>query len=459
MAHALVMPRQGNTVESCILTRWRKAEGQTVTAEEILCEVETDKAAFEVPAGATGIVLKLLAAEGDDVPVLTPIAVIGQAGEDWQYLVGGQAASAAAPAQAASPGAGTPVTPIPAAIAATPSVAVNAAVGVSPRARVLASREAIDATGLVGSGPGGRVIERDVRAALESRPPLSAALRAAVAAGATVPGSGSGPGGRAILADLASPMAGISAASKSVSVSPAASQGFPGPFSETPIRSIRKVIAERMRESLATTAQFTLSAAAQATRLQALRARMKASPEALGLSKVTVGDLVLFAASRVLAGHPNCNAQKLGDTVRVFERVHLGLAVDTPRGLMVPVIRSADLLSLAEISSEAKRLATACVEGKASPDELSGSTFTVSNLGALGVEYFTPVINAPEVCVLGVGAILPKPFEAADGSVAFAPSIGLSLTSDHQVVDGAPAARLLKDLVAALADIDLWLAK
>jgi len=139
--------------------------------------------------------------------------------------------------------------------------------------------------------------------------------------------------------------------------------------------------------------------------------------------------------------------------------VHLGLAVDTPRGLMVPVIRNADLLSLEQISAEAKRLAAACIEGRAAPDELSGSTFTVSNLGALGVDYFTPVINAPEVCVLGVGAILPKPFTAADGSYMLAPAIGLSLTSDHQVVDGAPAARLLKDLCAALADADLWIAK
>jgi len=139
--------------------------------------------------------------------------------------------------------------------------------------------------------------------------------------------------------------------------------------------------------------------------------------------------------------------------------VHLGLAVDTPRGLMVPVIRNADLLSLEQISAEAKRLAAACIEGRAAPDELSGSTFTVSNLGALGVDYFTPVINAPEVCVLGVGAILPKPFTAVDGSFALAPAIGLSLTSDHQVVDGAPAARLLKDLCAALADADLWIAK
>jgi pyruvate dehydrogenase E2 component (dihydrolipoamide acetyltransferase) len=214
-----------------------------------------------------------------------------------------------------------------------------------------------------------------------------------------------------------------------------------------------------MKQSLATTAQYTLHASAQAARLQGLRARMKASPAALGLGGVTVGDLVLYITSRVLKSHPLCNSLKLGDTVKTFERVHLGLAVDTPRGLMVPVIRNADLLSLEQISTEAKRLATACIEGKAAPDELSGSTFTVSNLGALGVDYFTPVINTPEVCVLGVGAILPKAQVEADGSYAIGPAMGLSLTADHQVVDGAPGARFLKDLCAALSDADLWIAK
>jgi pyruvate dehydrogenase E2 component (dihydrolipoamide acetyltransferase) len=234
---------------------------------------------------------------------------------------------------------------------------------------------------------------------------------------------------------------------------------FPGPFSETPVKGIRKLIAERMHASLSTTAQFTIHAAAPAVRLQELRARMKAAPAALGLGSVTVGDIVLFVVSRVLSAHPLCNSRREGEVVKTFERVHLGLAVDTPRGLMVPVIRNADLLSLAAISAEAKRVAAACLEGKISPDELSGSTFTVSNLGALGVEYFTPIVNVPEVCVLGLGSILPKPMAAADGSVGFVPAMGLSLTSDHQVVDGAPAARFLKDLSAALADADLQLAR
>ncbi len=490
MAKLVTMPRQGNTVESCVLVGWRAKEGTRLSAADILCDVETDKAVFEVPAGFDGIVLKLLAAEGDDVPVLAPIAVIGEPGEAWASMVpgtdaasltSGTAASGQKPAEAAAPQA--------AAVASQPIASVSVQTttsGVSPRARELAFHEAVNPAALSGSGPGGRVLERDVRAAVEARGPLSAAARAAAAGGAPVPQAGSGPGGRILLADMevaakaaasgaiptansaatsnagggavgsAAGTAGSAAASGS---STAAGLAFPGAFTETPIRSIRKVIADRMRESLATTAQFTLHASAPAERLQGLRARMKASQASLGLSGVTVGDLVLYVTSRVLKNHPTCNSLKVGDTVKTFERVHLGLAVDTPRGLMVPVIRNADLLSLEQISAEAKRLAAACIEGRAAPDELSGSTFTVSNLGALGVDYFTPVINAPEVCVLGVGAILPKPFTAADGSYMLAPAIGLSLTSDHQVVDGAPAARLLKDLCAALADADLWIAK
>ena len=526
MANIVTMPRQGNTVESCVLVGWRSAEGAVVASSDILCEVETDKAVFEVPAGFDGVVLKHLVGEGDDVPVLAPIAVVGKKGEDWQAAVGGVGAAAgggAAEGGAGDAGAGagaatgvmaaagvvaatgvaaaagvvaasgvaagagaegpSPVG-VPAGSSLSGSVKSAAAPGVSPRARAVAAAEAFDPTRLIGSGPGGRVIERDVRAALESRPPLGAAARAALAAGsasgAELPPAGTGIGGRVRLADIgAASTASEGAASASsgarasgaqpplaealLALAPsAAARGaldFPGPLSEVPIKGIRKVIAERMRDSLATTAQYTLHATASAVRLQALRARMKSSPEAMGLSKVTVGDLVLFAVSRVLKAHPMANAHKVGDLVRVFGRVHLGLAVDTPRGLMVPVLRNADLLSLPEISREAKRLASACIEGRISPDELSGSTFTVSNLGGFGVDYFTPVINAPEVCVLGVGAILPRPTESADGSVVFVPGIALSLTSDHQVVDGAPGARLLKDIGAAIADIDLTIAK
>ncbi|GAB1483942.1 hypothetical protein MASR2M78_27590 [Treponema sp.] len=218
-----------------------------------------------------------------------------------------------------------------------------------------------------------------------------------------------------------------------------------------------------MHDSLASTAQFTLNASA-VRKMQELRARFKGSSEELGLSKVTINDLILFAASRLIPKYPFMNALKIDDTMKTFERVHLGLAVDTPRGLMVPVIRNADLLTLEQISAEAKRLAAACQNGTAKTDELSGSTFTVTNLGSLGIESFTPVINTPEVAILGVCGIEPKPVIDEDGNeegcgVSFVPHIGFSLTINHMVVDGAPAARFLKAFREAIADIDLWLAK
>jgi pyruvate dehydrogenase E2 component (dihydrolipoamide acetyltransferase) len=205
-----------------------------------------------------------------------------------------------------------------------------------------------------------------------------------------------------------------------------------------------------MSKSLAETAQFTLNALAQAAKLQEIRSIFKAQG-------ITINDLVLFAVSRSLKQFPYMNAHKVGEVIRTFEQVHLGMAVDTERGLMVPVIRNADMLSLAQISSEAKRLVAACQAASINPDELSGSTFTVTNLGSLGITSFTPVLNIPEVAILGVCGIEMKG-SLTDRGLSFEPHIGLSLTINHQVVDGAPAARFLKSLSETIATVDLLLA-
>ncbi len=453
MAHALIMPRQGNTVESCIIVRWTVAEGATVAADQTVCEVETDKASFDVPAGAAGVMLKILRPEGDDVPVLEPIAVIGAKGEDWKAAVGGSVAAAsstAAPIAGAALANAAPATP-PAAAAAQGRSAV------SPRARTLAAAEGVDAAGLAGTGPGGRVIERDVRSAAIGRPALTASAKAAVIAGAAAPASGTALGGRAGLADLSATRSRAGEGEALAAAKRGALGDFPGPFADTPQKGVRKIISERMRESLTTTAQLTFNSTANAKQLQSVRARFKASDPSLGLSEVTIGDLVLYAVSRVLPRFPNANATLENGILRAYERVHLALAVDTPRGLMVPVIRNADLLSLREISAEAKRLAAACQAGNINPDELSGGTFTVSNLGAFGIESFTPVLNAPQVAILGVDAIVPRAAAGPGGTVVLEQRLGLSITVDHQIVDGAPAARLLKAFADAIADIDLLL--
>ncbi|MHC6201677.1 dihydrolipoamide acetyltransferase family protein [Breznakiellaceae bacterium SP9] len=471
MAHVLIMPRQGNTVESCILTEWKVKEGDSVDADSVVCMVETDKATFEVPAGEAGTVLKLIRAGGDDIPVLEPIAVFGKPGEDWAAALGGVGVGVPRPVesgQGPQTAASVAETAHGTGSAATPDRSVQTGSGgpISPRARNLAEKEGLPTGGLAGSGPGGRIIERDVQAALQNRPALTAAARVAAAAGGTVPATGSGLGGRVTAADLAGGGAAAAAGSGVTAAIPGAAPANlgEGAITETAIKGIRKLISDRMHQSLMESAQLTLNSSAPAVRLQTLRARMKGSAEDLGFSKITVNDLVLYAVSRTLPRFPFMNALKIGDTLKTYERVHLGVAVDTPRGLMVPVIRNANLLSLRQISSEAKRLAAACQKGGISPDELSGSTFTVTNLGSMGVSSFTPILNAPEVGILGVCNIELKPV-AVDGAddedgcgVQFLPHIGLSLTINHQVVDGAPAARFLKALGEAVADIDLTLA-
>jgi pyruvate dehydrogenase E2 component (dihydrolipoamide acetyltransferase) len=458
MAHILIMPRQGNTVESCIITNWKVKVGDTVTAETVVCEVETDKAAFEVPAGAAGTVLKLLFASGDDVPVLKPIAVIGAAGEDWQAAAGENIQETSH--EATKTQRKEQAEPPPYSLCAStfgskaPLRDNNSEMFVSPRARNLAEKEALPLDAVYATGPGGRIIERDVIAALKDKPPLTAAAKAA--GSATAPSIGSGIGGRVTAADL-------SAFPSSAQRSPISSEGK---ITETPIKGVRKIIADRMFASLAESAQFTLNSSASASKLQEFRIGVKSQgdlAEELGVSKITINDLILFAVAKTLPRFSYMNAHKIGDTIKTFERVHLAVAVDTPRGLMVPVIRNANMLSLAQISSEAKRLATACQNGNAKPDDLSGSTFTVSNLGSYGITSFTPVLNAPEVAILGVCGIELKPVSIGDAgagnsAVRFEPQIGFSLTINHQAVDGAPAARFLKALGEAVAHIDLLLA-
>lgn len=458
MATPIVMPKQGNTVESVIIVDWKKQVGESVAVDDVLCEVETDKATMEVPSTVAGTLLATLYAAGDEVPVMATIAWIGEAGE---MAPGGEAQGARGEEAAPTPPVAAPsATPAPVA-AQLPDLQSP----VSPRARNLAERKGIEAAALSGSGPGGRVIERDVQAAIAAQPRLTPVAKAMVAEGGfAVPTQGSGPGGRVTSKDLVkegevrpavAPTPVAQSPSRSTLQSPISD--LPSPAVEIiPLKGVRKVIAERMLQSLQTTAQLTLHASADARALQALRKRLKNSPEAMGVRGVTINDLVLFAVARTLPAFPGLNALFTGAEIHQYRTVHLGIAVDTPRGLMVPVVRSAETLTLRQLSAEAKRLATACLESKITPDELTGGTFTVTNLGAFGIESFTPVLNPPQVAILGVCNIQPKPMEIGD-KVKFVPHIGLSLTINHQVVDGAPAARFLQALSQAIATIDLLL--
>ena len=441
MATIVVMPQLGNSVESCIIVEWMIAEGDTVAVDQTLASIETDKSTMEVPSTAAGTVLKLLWEEGDEVPVKDPLIIVGEPGEDISGLVPGADAAPAdvAPAEQAS---------APEQVAA-PAFATERATGaVSPRARALAASHGVDASAITeGSGPHGRVIERDVAAAIAAGPVLTSAARAA-GVSAT---EGTGIGGRVSVADEGR----AAEAAPAAAVAAPAGADYPGASTSTPLKGVRKVVAKRMMESLTSTAQLTLNTTANAAGILALRKKVKNADESLGLNKITLNDLVCFAVSRTLPKYPVFNAHLQDGVLTEFEQVHLGFACDTPRGLLVPVIRSAQALGLKAFSDEAKRLAGGAIDGTIAPDFLSGGTFTVSNIGSFGIETFTPVINLPQTAILGVGAITPRPTVAADGTIAVEQRLNLSLTIDHQVIDGADGARFLRDLVAAIENIDV----
>ncbi len=459
MATTVVMPKQGQSVESCIIVEWKKQVGDAVSEGDVLCDVETDKATLEVEATATGVLLAHLAAAGDEVPVLAPIAIIGNADE----AVEAEAMPASGPAVAQPAAEAIAQSTIQPFNQSTHQASLTATHAISPRARHLAERKGLETAALQGSGPSGRIIERDVLAAAAQQPRLTPVAKAMVADGGfAVPQQGSGPGGRVTSRDLVQQGAQPVAQPAGQPASRPAVQPAPAPqsaadFTEIPVKGIRKVIAERMLASLQTTAQLTMNATADARALQGYRARLKESPEALGLRGITINDLVLYATVRALMQHPDLNAHFAEMAIRQYARVHLGFAVDTARGLMVPVIRDAQTLSLRGLAAASKRLAAAAIEGKSAPDDLTGGTFTVTNLGGFGVESFTPVLNPPQVAILGVSNIQLKPVQGA-GGVEFVPHLGLSLTINHQVVDGAPGARFLQTLAGLIANFDLLLA-
>ena len=437
MAHQVLMPKQGNTVESCIIVEWNVKVGDQVDVGSTICSAETDKSTIDVESTVSGTVLALLYKEGDDVPVMVPIAIVGEPGEQIDLL----RADVEEPAkQAERAGA-----PAPAAAREPAVTATVAAQGSSPRARMSARERGIHLSTLGASGPKGRIIERDVLAA-QGEPLSPVAREAALKGQGAVPQRGSGIGGRVLSADLAQPA--------SVAETVTVESGY----TDIPLKGVRKITAERMMASISTTCQFTMTAWADATALKRLRSEFKAARPELGLGGITIGDLVLYAVAKTLTEFPSHNAHFLGDSIRRFSSIDLGIATDTPKGLLVPVLRSSEAMSLKQLSDEAKVLITKARDGKAAPDELSGSTFTVSNVGAFGIEGFTPVLNIPEVAILGVGAITLKAVEDEEGDVAFIDQISLSLTVDHQAVDGAEAARFLRTLKENIKSIDLLLA-
>lgn len=405
MAIAVLMPKQGQSVESCLIIKWNKKVGDKVKAEEPICEVETDKAVFEVEVPEAGTILRIFYKEGDDVPVLETIAIIGQPGEKIDHLIPKKTVSVSKEEYVENQKAITSDK----SLKKTKSSFGDGLIPISPVARRFAEKKGIDFSKLAGSGPGGRIIKKDIEKALSEGEPL-------------IPST--------------------------------VSKNIFGPLKEIPVEGVRKIISERMFMSLQSTAQLTLNTSAEASNLLACRKSLKSSPETKGLNKINMNDFLLYIVANLLPKFENMNAHFLKDKILEFEQVHLGFAVNSPRGLMVPVIHNAHLLSLKEISEEARRLSTACQEETVLPDELKGGTFTVTNLGTMGIESFTPILNVPQVAILGICSISLKPI-MKDNEIKFIPHIGLSLTFDHRAVDGAPAAKFLQELNRLIANFNL----
>ena len=434
MATVVIMPRQGQSVESCIITEWKKKVGDKINVGDVLFSYETDKSAFDEAATVEGTLLKVFAGEGDDVPCLETVCIIGAEGEDISALIPKKETSATVAEEAKEEK--KEAAPAKAEAVATGTATEGGRLKISPRARNLAAKTDADVSKAVPTGPDGRIIERDIQKVLDAGLTVTTETAEKLLRGEKV-----------VFAEPKAEEFHIPAAA------PAQKTGY----TDEKMSQIRRTISKSMHTSLTELAQLTLSTSFDASALVALRASLKAGGEAMGIGNITYNDMILFAVAKTLATgkYKALNANLIGgDTMRYFEGVHLGIAVDTERGLMVPTVFDAQKLTLAELAKQAKALAADCQSGKANPDVLRGASFTISNIGPTGIESFTPVINPPQTAILGVCS-LTKRIKEKDGAPVFYPCIPLSLTIDHRAVDGAPAAKFLSELVRNLENFIL----
>jgi pyruvate dehydrogenase E2 component (dihydrolipoamide acetyltransferase) len=413
----ILMPQLGETVTEGTISKWYKSAGDTVAAGDALFEIETDKTSMEVPATHPGVLREIRAAAGQTVPVGAVVAVVAGAGEP---------AAAAPTSVAAAPVVAPIAAPIAAPVAARPAVpqkpldpfqsvrspernfgpaTLPGGAKVTPLARRLAAERGLDLRTLRGSGPQGRVVADDVR-----RAPAPGAAGTAVATGA--------------------------------SATQVKAQYPSTPYGEVPLDAMRKVIARRLTESKQTVPHFYLSADYNVEALLAVRQQVNA---AKGV-KVSVNDLIVKAYAMALQKVPAANVVFAEDRLLQFTRSDVGVAVAVPGGLVTPVVRSADTKSVLEISAEIADLATRGRERKLKPDEYTGGSATVSNLGMYGVRNFSAIVNPPQATILAVGAAERRPIEGSDGSVRFASTITVTLSVDHRAVDGAVGGELLRAL-------------
>ena len=424
MATKVHMEALSPTMEEGEVVKWLKEEGDPVTQGDILAEIETDKATMELVARGEGVLRKILVAEGVAAPVGDVIAIIAGGDEDIAALVAAAGGGGAAPngdtaAAAAGTPPGEPAAPAAATTASeaaapppTPtSTAATGRVRASPLARRLASELGLDIRAVQGSGPGGRIIRRDIEAAAAAAPTAAPATPPAVPVPAGTPGED---------------------------------------FVDVPHSQMRKTVARRLTESLGPVPHFFLTVDVDMTRALAARVRVNELLAAQG-AKASLNDMVIKATAVALTHHPDCNAWWQGESIRRFSRVHIGVAVAVPDGLITPVVTDAHAKGLGQISTEVRELAGRAREKKLQPHEYTGSTFSISNLGMFGIEEFTAVINPPEAGILAVGMVEERPV-VVDGEVVVQPRMRITMSCDHRVIDGAQGARFLATLKSFLEE-------
>jgi pyruvate dehydrogenase E2 component (dihydrolipoamide acetyltransferase) len=449
MAQVVEMPKLSDTMTEGVLRKWHRKEGDKVAPGDLLAEVETDKATMDYESFDQGVLLKLLVKDGETVPVGGPIAIIGVAGEDASAAIeqakskkpAAKAAPApkaeapkaapapkaeaprAAPAPAAKAAPAPAPAPRPAAAAAKPASTSNGKILASPLARRLATDLGVDLRGLQGSGPGGRIVERDVKGAAEGGAPAPTAPE--------VPRAD---------ASLPNPLVPDRRQEARPSAFPA-----PGDDQEIPLSLMRKTIARRLVESKTQAPHFYLTAEVDMAAAMAFREQVK---EVHG-AKLSINDLIIKAAALALRKVPECNASWTDQAIIRHARVDIGVAVAVEDGLLTPVIRSADVKTLGQIAAEAQDLAKRARDRKLKPEDMTGSTFSVSNLGMLGIKEFTAIINPPEAAILAVGTVRKEPVVKED-KIVIGQRMAITLSCDHRVIDGALGAKLVAAIIAIL---------
>ena len=438
MATKVVMEALSPTMEEGRLVKWVKNEGDTVAKGEVLAEVETDKAVMELVARGDGVLRKRVLGEGQTAPVGQLVGVIAAADED----IGSILSSAPAAAETAGGGAATAAPATPAAPAAPPTPGTPAPTATqAPAATQAPSAPAPSGPAPTAPAPSGPAPSAPVPPHENGGRPRSSPLARRLASDRGLDlgrVQGSGPGGRIIKRDIEAASTAGPAATPSAAPRPAAA----GDYTDVPLTQIRKTIARRLTESIGPIPTFYLTMEADLTRTAELR---QAMTEAGNEFKVSFNDIILKAVATALARHPEVNAHWLGDRVRQFHRVHLGMAVAIEDGLITPVLFDADRKGLGELSQEARDLAAKARARKLTPNEYTGSTFSVSNLGMFGIGQFTAIINPPESGIVAVGAVEERPV-VVDGQVVVRKRVRFTMSCDHRVIDGATGARFLQDV-------------